>query len=117
MRHKKQNIYMHKIHFSRNWKLFKKKILYSRYEVLPAVSTKIDAVSDVTAWSQVEIDRLSKKRTVYVFGKKTVSHFRRSKSSKKSFFSSGRCNKTEKVHDSSQVCKHRQFFSVYTVVP
>jgi hypothetical protein len=84
------------------------KTLYSRFEVLPEVTTKIDAVCDVTACSQVQIDRLSKKRTVNVFGNKTVSHFRRRKSSKKFFFSSGICTKSEKVHDSSHVCKHAQ---------
>lgn len=97
--------------------IFKKiKILYSRFEVLPAVTTKIDAVGDVTGSSQVETDRVSKKRTVYVFGNKTASHFIRSKSSKKFSFSSGRCTKSEKVHDNSHVCEHKQFFSVYTVV-
>jgi len=57
--------YIHKIHFSRNWKLFPKKIkiLYSRREVLTAVTTKTEAVSDVTVCSQVDTDRLSKKRS------------------------------------------------------
>jgi hypothetical protein len=71
---------------------------------------KIDEVSDVAACSQVETDRVSRKRTVYVFGNKTASHFIRHKSSKKFFFSSGRCTKSEKVHDNSQVCEHTQFF-------
>jgi len=69
--------------------IFKKiKILYSRFEVLPAVTTKIDVVSDVTGSSQVETDRVSKKRTVYIFGNKTASHFIRRKSYKEIPFQS-----------------------------